>query len=72
MGVREHREEQRQRRLLKLSGWLAIPASYLWWRVATDQPILPQISLPDEAMFWLPGLAIILLLAIVMVGPMPT
>ncbi len=72
MGVREHREEQRQRRLLKLSGWLAIPASYLWWRVATDRPLLPEISLPDEAMFWLPGLAIILLLAIVMVGPMLT
>lgn len=72
MGVREHREAQRQRRLLKLSGWLAIPAAYLWWRVATGLPVLPQVSLPDEAMFWLPGLAIILLLAVVMVGPMLT
>ncbi len=72
MGVREHREQQRQRRLLKLSGWLIIPASYLWWRVVTGQPVLPQVSLPDEAMFWLPGLAIILLLAIVLVAPMLT
>ena len=72
MGVREHREQQRQRRLLKLGGWLLIPASYLWWRVASGQPLLPQVTLPDEAMFWLPGLAIILLLAIVLVAPMLT
>ena len=72
MGVREHRERQRQRRLMKAARWLALPAGYLWWRVLTGQPLLPQISLPDDFMFWLPGLAIILLLVVVMAGPMLT
>jgi cell division protease FtsH len=68
--VASQRERDRQKRLGKLAILLAIPASWFWWRFMTDQPLLPQISLPDDAMFWLPGIVIVLLLGAVLVLPM--
>lgn len=68
--VAAQRERDRQKRLLKLAGFLAIPAAWTWWRMLTDQPLFPQFSLPDDAMFWLPGIVIVLLLGAVLVLPM--
>lgn len=51
---------------------LSIPAAWTWWRMLSGAPLFPQISLPAEAMFWLPGIAIVLLLGIVLVAPMLT
>ena len=51
---------------------LAIPATWMWWRILDGLPMFPQISLPAEAMFWLPGIAIVLLLGVVLVAPMMT
>ncbi len=64
------REARRQRRLFWLSVPLLTIASWMWWRVLTDQTIFPRFDLGDDVMFWLPGILIILLLAIVLVGPM--
>ncbi len=68
--VAAQRERDRQKRLVKLAAFLAIPAGWLWWRVLTGQPVFPQFSLPDDAMFWLPGIVIVLLLGAVLVLPM--
>ncbi len=51
---------------------LAVPATWMWWRILEGLPMFPQISLPAEAMFWLPGIAIVLLLGVVLVAPMMT
>ena len=66
------RERQRRRRLIRLSGFFLLPiAAFLWYRMLTSNPISPGLpNLPPEAVFWLPGLAIILLLGLVMLGPM--
>ncbi len=72
MTVVAHRENQRRRRLWKVVAVLSIPAAWMWWRILEGIPIFPQISLPPEAMFWLPGVAIILLLGVVLVAPMLT
>jgi ATP-dependent Zn protease len=50
---------------------LAVVTVWMWWRIAngeTPWPKLPQLS--DEAMFWLPGILIVAILAVVLVGPM--
>jgi ATP-dependent Zn protease len=69
--VEVNRERQRLRRLRKLAVVLAVVSVWMWWRIANGNapwPRLPQLS--DEAMFWLPGILIVLLLAIVLVGPL--
>ena len=44
---------------------------WLWWRIAGGNPVSPGWpNLPPEAVFWLPGIIIVLLIAIVFVGPM--
>ena len=69
--VQVTRERQRQRRLRRLA-WLLVPvAGWLWLRILSGDPVspgLPQLS--EEAMFWLPGILIVLLLGIVIVVPM--
>lgn len=65
------RERQRRRRLRRLATFLGIVAVFLWWRALTGRPLLPALpTLPSDAMFWLPGLLIIALLAAVIVIPM--
>ena len=69
--VEVNRERQRLRRLRKLAAILSVVTVWMWWRIAngeTPWPAFPQFS--DEALFWLPGIIIILLLAIVLIGPM--
>ena len=69
--VAVNRERQRLRRLRKLAAVLAVVTVWMWWRIAngeTPWPKLPQLS--DEAMFWLPGILIVAMLAVVLVGPM--
>lgn len=69
--VAVNRERQRLRRLRKLAGVLAVITVWMWWRIANGErpwPSFPQLS--DEALFWLPGIIIVGLLAVVMVVPM--
>jgi ATP-dependent Zn protease len=69
--VEANRERQRLRRLRKLAVVLGVIVVWMWWRIAngkTPWPNLPQFS--DEALFWLPGIIIILILVLVLVGPM--
>ncbi len=65
------REVQRSRRLRRVAILLAPLAAWLWYRVLTDNPVSPGLpTLPEDAMIWLPGIVIILLLAVVLIGPM--
>jgi ATP-dependent Zn protease len=69
--VYEARERQRQRRLRKIALLLAPIVAWLWIRIASGNPVspgLPQLS--EDAMFWLPGVLIVLLLGAVLVVPM--
>ncbi len=69
--VAVNREHQRLRRLRKLAAVLAMVAVWMWWRIAngeTPWPAFPQLS--DEALFWLPGILIIGMLAVVLIAPM--
>ena len=69
--VAVNRERQRLRRLRKLATVLAVVTVWMWWRIAngeTPWPAFPQLS--DEALFWLPGVLIIGMLAAVMLVPM--
>ena len=69
--VEVNRERQRLRRLRKLAVVLTVVSVWMWWRIAngkTPWPILPKFS--DEALFWLPGIIIIAMLAVVLIVPM--
>lgn len=65
------RERQRRRRLRRLA-WILTPlVAWLWLRLIFGTPVSPGWpQLPAEAMFWLPGILIILLLGVVLVAPM--
>ncbi len=65
------REQVRRKRLWRLAAVLAVMATWFWGRFLSGSPLLPRPpSLGDEAVFWLPGVAIILLLGLVLVLPM--
>jgi ATP-dependent Zn protease len=65
------REKDRRRRLRRLVILLAPLVVWLWWRLLTGNPVRPGFpQLPPEAVFWLPGILLILLLGIVFLGPM--
>ena len=68
--VHRLQEARRQRRLRGLAVLLAPIATWFVWRAATGMPLLPQIELSDDAVFWLPGILIVLLLGVVLLGPM--
>jgi cell division protease FtsH len=68
--VHRLQEARRQRRLRGLAMFLAPIAAWLMWRALTGVPLLPQVELSDDAIFWLPGILIVLLLGVVLVGPM--
>jgi len=43
----------------------------MWWRIVTGNPVSPGWpDLPPDAVFWLPGIALVLLLALVFIAPM--
>jgi hypothetical protein len=61
----------RRKRLWRLVGVLAVLTTWFWGRFMTGLapfPSLPAIS--DDAKFWLPGIAIVILLGLVLVLPM--
>ncbi len=69
--VHETRERQRQRRLRRVMFLIAPIAIWLWVRTLSGNPVspgLPQLS--EDAMFWLPGILIVLMLGLVLVLPM--
>jgi len=69
--VQVTREKQRRRRLARIALLMSPLVLWLWVRILHSTPVSPGWpDLPDEAMFWLPGVVIILLLGIVLVGPM--
>jgi len=65
------RELQRSRRLRRLA-WIMSPlVAWLWVRILGGSPVSPGWpQLPPEAIYWLPGVFIILLLGVVLIGPM--
>jgi ATP-dependent Zn protease len=65
------RERQRGRRLRRLAWIMAPLVAWLWVRILSGNPVSPGWpQLPPEAVYWLPGVFIILLLGVVLIGPM--
>ena len=65
------RERVRRKRLWRLTALLGVIAAWMWVRVADGTnpwPAAPDLG-PDVA-FWLPGIAIVILLGLVLVLPM--
>jgi ATP-dependent Zn protease len=63
------RERSRRRRLIRLALILGAVDLWLWVRLASGNPVgLP--SLPEDAMIWLPGVLLILVLGVVLLLPM--
>lgn len=69
--VQVTRERQRRRRLRRLAWVLAPLVAWLWIRIVFGSPVSPGWpDLPPEAVYWLPGVFIILLLGVVIIAPM--
>ena len=69
--VARTRERDRRRRLRRMAMVLAPIAAWLWIRLVTGNPVRPGLpSLPEEAVFWLPGILLVLLLGAVFILPM--
>lgn len=65
------RERDRRRRLQRVLMVLAPLALWLWWRVVAGNPVSPGWpQLPPDAVFWLPGIALVLIIALVFIAPM--
>lgn len=69
--VQVTRERQRQRRLRRVAWVMAPLVAWLWLRIIYSSPVSPGWpDLPPEAVYWLPGVFIILLLGVVLIVPM--
>ena len=71
--VAQEREHVRRRRLWKLAGLLGVVAAWMWSRIlrgSNPWPSPPQLS--DDAVFWIPGIIIVVLLGFVLLLPMVT
>ncbi|MDX1690537.1 MAG: AAA family ATPase [Acidimicrobiia bacterium] len=69
--VQAARERRRQRRLKRVAIVLAPLVAWLWLRILGGNPVSPGFPrLSEDAMFWLPGILIVLLLGAVLVLPM--
>jgi ATP-dependent Zn protease len=69
--VQVTRERQRRRRLRKVAWILSPLVLWLWLRILDGNPVSPGWpDLPSDAMIWLPGILIILLIGVVLVAPM--
>jgi len=65
------RERDRRRRLRRVLLALAPLALWLWWRIISGNPVSPGFpDLPPDAVFWLPGIALVAILALVFIAPM--
>ena len=63
------RERVRRRRLIRLGIILGGIDLFLWYRVASGDPLGPP-SLPDDAMLWLPAVLLVGVLAILLLLPL--
>lgn len=71
LDVQVTRERQRRRRLRRVAILLSPLVVWLWLRIISGNPVSPGWpQLPEQALFWLPGIVIILLLGIVLVAPL--
>ena len=71
LDVRVTRERQRRRRLRRIAIALSPLVLWLWVRLLTGNPVSPGWpELPPEAVYWIPGIVIVLLLGVVIVVPM--
>lgn len=65
------RERYRRRRLLTLSAVAGMPAAFLWYRIAVGRPFnpfqFPQLG--QNAIIWVPGIALLLLLGLMLILP---
>lgn len=69
--VADTRERDRRSRLRRVALVLAPLALWMWWRIISGNPVSPGLpDLPADVIFWLPGIALVLLLAIVFLAPM--
>ena len=69
--VARARERDRRRRLRRIAIVLVPIAAWLWIRLVTGHPVRPGLpTLPEEAMFWLPGILLVLVLGAVFILPM--
>lgn len=69
--VAESRERDRRRRLMRIGIFLSPLALWLWWRIARGNPVSPGLpTLPEDAVFWLPGILLIVIIGAVIVLPM--
>jgi len=69
--VQVTRERQRRRRLRRIAWFLGPIVTWLWLRIIAGNPVSPGWpDLPPDAMFWLPGVILILVLGLVIVLPM--
>lgn len=69
--VARARERDRRRRLRRIAIVLVPIATWLWIRLVTGNPVRPGLpTLPEEAMFWLPGILLVLVLGAVFILPM--
>lgn len=69
--VQVSRERQRLRRIRRI-GWLIAPiAVWMWVRIIAGNPVSPGFpQLGPDAVFWLPGVFVVLMLAAVIILPM--
>ena len=69
--VHATRERQRRRRLRRIAWMLAPIVAWMWMRILDGNPVSPGWPrLSENAMIWLPGIVIILLLGVVLIAPM--
>ena len=69
--VSQIREQSRLRRVRKLLLVLAVLALWVGWRALQGNPVEPGLpSLGDDWWMWAPGVGLIVLLALVLVGPL--
>jgi ATP-dependent Zn protease len=66
------RERFRRRRLVWLGTFIALPASFLWYRIATGRPfnVFAVPSVGGDPLIWVPAVLLIVLLAVMILGPM--
>jgi cell division protease FtsH len=63
------RERTRRRRLFRLAVILGAIDTFLWYRIIIGDPLGPP-GLPNDAMLWLPGMLLILVLGVVLLLPL--
>jgi ATP-dependent Zn protease len=69
--VHATRERQRRRRLRRIAWMLSPLVAWMWLRILDGNPVSPGWPrLSENAMIWLPGIVIILLLGVVLIAPM--